>query len=100
MLNESPYHVFVSKIDYLAEEEVDELSTRLASTSGGPVPAQTDPTGKVRPLTTSYQAMVRLDDSQNMFRNGLVGQARIKTAPRTLSSRLYRYLSRTFNFDL
>jgi len=100
MFNESPYHVFVSKIDYLAEEEVDQLSPRLASTSGGPVPAQTDPTGMVRPLSTSYQALVRLDDSQKMFRNGLIGQARIKTSPRTLASRLYRYLSRTFNFDL
>ncbi len=100
MFNESTAHVFISKIDYLAEEEVDELTPRLASTSGGPIPAQTDPGGKVRPLSTSLQAMVRLDDSKRMFRNGLIGQARIKTSPRTLGSRLYRYLSRTFNFDL
>ena len=100
MFDESPYHVFISKIDYLAEEEVDELSPRLASTTGGPIPAKMEETGKVRPLSTSYQAMVRLDDSQQMFRNGLIGQARIKTSPRTLASRIYRYFSRTFNFDL
>ncbi len=100
MFNESTSHVFESTIEYLAEEQVDELSPRLASTSGGPVPAETDPSGKVRPLSTSLQAIVRIDDSKKMFRNGLIGQARIKTSPRTLASRLYRYLSRTFNFDL
>jgi hypothetical protein len=34
------------------------------------------------------------------LRNGLIGRARITTAPRTLSQRVFRYLSRTFNFDL
>ncbi|MCA9229823.1 MAG: biotin/lipoyl-binding protein [Planctomycetales bacterium] len=100
MFNESSSHVFVSTIDYLALDELEALSPRLASTSGGPVPAQADPDGTIRPLSTSYQAVVRLDNSRGLFRNGLVGQARIKTRPRTLASRLSRYLGRTFNFDL
>ena len=70
------------------------------STSGGPVPAQTDPDGMVRPLTTMYQGVIQLDNSLGLLRNGLIGQARIKTKPRTLANRMYRYLSRTFNFDL
>ena len=54
----------------------------------------------VRPLETSYQAEARIDDSLGMFRNGLIGRAKIKTEPRTIASRLWRYISRTFNFEL
>lgn len=100
MFEESAYKVFVSHIEGIADDEMEAISPRLASTSGGVVPAQADPDGVVRPLTTSYQAGVPLDDPQGMFRNGLVGQARIKTSPRTLAARLGRYLRRTFRFDL
>jgi len=101
MFEESANHVFVSKIADIADDEMEAISPRLASTSGGAVPAQADPNdGVVRPLSTSYQANVPLDNSLGLFRNGLVGQARIKTEPRTLASRLGRYLRRTFRFDL
>lgn len=100
MFEQSPNYVFISTIQYLATSELDSLSPQLASTSGGPVPAQTNPDGSVQPLTTSYQGVVQLDNSLDLFRNGLIGKARIETKPRTLASRLYRYLSRTFNFDL
>lgn len=100
MLEESPYHVFISRIQLIASDEMEAVSPQLASTSGGPVAAQADEDGTIRPLDTSYQADVPLDNSTGLMRNGLIGQARIKTAPQTLASRLYRYLSRTFNFDL
>ena len=101
MFEESTHHVFFSKIEDIADDEMEVISLRLASTSGGVVPSQADPSdGTVRPLSTSYQAAVPLDNSLGLFRNGLVGQARIKTAERTLASRLGRYLRRTFSFDL
>ena len=101
MFEESTNHVFISKIEDIADDEMEGISPRLASTSGGAVPAQSNPEdGVVRPLSTSYQAGVPLDNALGLFRNGLVGQARIKTAPRTLASRLGRYLRRTFRFDL
>ena len=100
MLEESAYHVFISKIEYIANDELQALPSRLASTSGGPVPAQPDKDGTLRPLSTSYQAVVQLDDSLGMFRNGLIGQARIKTKPSTLASRFIRYLGRTFSLDM
>lgn len=100
MFDESPYHVYLSEIGYRATDAMESVPTRLASTSGGPLPARADPDGVVRPLHTSYQATVRLDNQTGLLRNGLIGQARVKIRPRTLASRLYRYLSRTFNFDL
>jgi putative peptide zinc metalloprotease protein len=100
MFNESAYHVFVSTLESLADDQMEQVSPRLASTSGGAVPAQHDQSGAVKPLSTSYQAEVRLDNSLGLFRNGLTGTARIKTEPRTLASRFWRYVKRTFNFDL
>jgi putative peptide zinc metalloprotease protein len=100
MFEESANHVFVSKIDHRSTDVMQSAPPRLASTSGGPLPAQADPDGTVRPLHTSYQAVVRLDNRSGLLCNGLIGRARVTTGPRTLASRLARYLSRTFNFDL
>ena len=100
MFDESPYHVHISRIASKASDAMQSVPAQLASTSGGPLPAKADPDGTVRPLSTSYQAVVRLDNQTGLLRNGLIGQARVKTDPRTLASRFYRYLSRTFNFDL
>ncbi len=100
LLEESAYHEFAGEIEYVATDELERISPRLASTSGGPVPAQADPDGTIRPLTTSYQAVVQLDDSRGLFRNGLIGQARVQTDPRTLAARVIRYLGRTFSLDL
>ena len=100
MFEESAYNVFISQIEDIADDEMEVISPRLASTSGGFVPAQADPDGVVKPLSTSYQAGVPIDDQLGLFRSGLIGHARIETAPRTLASRLGRYLRRTFRFDL
>ncbi len=100
MFNESAYHVFNSTVESIADDQMESVSPRLASTSGGAVPAQHDPNGSVKPLSTSYQAEVRLDNSLGLFRNGLTGTARIQTQPRTLAWRMWRYIKRTFNFDL
>ncbi|MCG8448372.1 MAG: hemolysin D [Pirellulales bacterium] len=100
LFEESAYHVFISKIEYVATDQLEVLSPRLASTSGGPIPAQAENDGSMRPLTTSYQAVVQLDNSKGLFRNGLIGRARITTEPRTLAARLSRYLGRTFSLDL
>ena len=100
MFEESANHVFESQIDHRSTDVMKTAPPRLASTSGGPLPAQSEQDGTVRPLHTSYQAVVRLDNRTGLLANGLIGQARVKTGPRTLWSRLARYLSKTFNFEL
>jgi len=101
MLEESAYHVFVSIIAAApTSEELTVAPPRLASTNGGPLPAQPNPDGTVRPLNTSYQAEARLDNSHGLLRNGLIGMARIEAQPRSLFWRLKRYIGRTFNFEL
>jgi putative peptide zinc metalloprotease protein len=100
MFEESAYHIFVTTIENSSRNVMDEAPARLASTNGGPLPAQAEPDGTVRPLSTSSQASALIDNRSGLLRNGLIGRARIETAPRTLWWRLTRYISRTFNFDL
>jgi putative peptide zinc metalloprotease protein len=100
MFDESAYHVYVSRLERPADDAMQHAPPRLASTNGGPLPAKAEADGTVKPLSTSYQAVAPLDNSTGLLRNGLTGRARIETAPRTLFQRVYRYLSRTFNFDL
>jgi putative peptide zinc metalloprotease protein len=100
MFEESAYHVFVSKISQINTEAVHAASPRLASVNGGPLAAQQTPEGILRPISTSFEAMARLNDPQGMLRNGLIGTARIEVKPQTVAWRVWRYLSRTFNFEL
>jgi hypothetical protein len=100
MFEESANHVFVTTISNRATDALTNAPPRLASTNGGPLAAKANPDGTVRPLNTSYQASARLDNFTGLLRNGLIGRARIHTQPRTLFERLYRYFSRTFNFEL
>jgi putative peptide zinc metalloprotease protein len=100
MFEESAYHVFVTGLDTLAADEMATAPARLASTNGGPLAVQPEQDGTLTPLNTSYRATARVNDPYGMLRNGLIGQARIETRPRTLAWRIMRYLGRTFNFDI
>ena len=100
LLEEASWQEFDSTIDHRSTDAMEAVPARLASTSGGPVAAQPQPDGVIRPLTTSYQATAPLDNSSGLLRNGLTGRARITTPHRTLAARIMRYLSRTFNFDI
>ena len=60
-----------------------------------------DAGGVARPLSPIFEAVVPLpEEADDLLRIGLVGRAKITTAPRTLWSRLYRYVAHTFNFEL
>jgi putative peptide zinc metalloprotease protein len=102
MLNQSAEHAYVSKIESVSNEDLLISPPHLSSLHGGPLPTQMSANGTPRPLTPVFQALAPLptDDPQGLLRLGLVGRAKITTAPRTLVDRLYRYISRTFNFEL
>jgi putative peptide zinc metalloprotease protein len=93
--------VYVSQIEKKASKELKSSPAHLSSLHGGDLPTKMDQDGVARPIGKVFEVLVPLpEDEHGMLRIGLVGQARITTAPRTLGSRLYRYLSRTFNFEL
>ncbi len=101
ILAQSAEHIYESTIESKASENLKASPPHLSSLHGGQLPTQMGPDGVPRPLTPVYDALAPLpDDEQGMLRIGMVGQAKIHVRPRTLLFRLYRYFSRTFNFEL
>lgn len=101
MLAQSAEFVYVSEIERIEEKNLKVSPVHLSSLSGGELPTKMDDSGVARPMGQVFEAMVPLpEDQYELMRIGLVGKAKITTAPRTLGERLYRYLSRTFNFEL
>jgi putative peptide zinc metalloprotease protein len=62
--------------------------------------ARTDRGGQVRPLSTTYQARVRLDEHDQTLSIGATGMAKIDVESQTLARLLYRYLRRTLRLEL
>jgi putative peptide zinc metalloprotease protein len=100
-LDELPFDTFEGKIEEIAEEEMETTSRRLTAKAGGELPTETDPeTGVERPMSTSYYASVHLPDPNDLLCIGLRGRAKVHVRPQTLGQRVWRFLTRTFNFKL
>jgi putative peptide zinc metalloprotease protein len=102
MLTQSAEIAYISTIENVSTENLKTTPPHLSSIHGGDLPTKMDPGGSPRPLSPIYEAVVPLpeDDPNHLLRLGLVGRAKISTAPRTLWSRIYRYAAKTFNFEL
>jgi putative peptide zinc metalloprotease protein len=103
ILNQTAEYVYTKcYIERVSTEDLKTSPTHLSSLHGGSLPTKMDPSGNARPLTPIFEAVVPLPekDENNLLRLGLVGHAKITTAPRTLWSRLYRYATKTFNFEI
>ena len=93
-----PSRSFKTTIQRLALVPMTESPINLASQSGGQLGSQVDATGTIRPINTSYQAIAPIYDTKGLTQIDLRGQAKIKAGSRSLGSRLYRYVARTFHF--
>ncbi|MGE3242695.1 MAG: HlyD family efflux transporter periplasmic adaptor subunit [Pirellulales bacterium] len=101
MLNQSSDFVFVSQIERVAKKDLKTSPVHLSSLHGGELATKMGDDGVARPVSRVFEVAVPLpEDDKGIFRIGLVGRAKVTTAPRTLGSRLWRYFSRTFNFEL
>jgi putative peptide zinc metalloprotease protein len=92
--------ILKGSISEIEPEEMKVPPRQLTAQAGGPLATEIDETGVTRPLDPTYQRTVPIDDPTGELRPGLIGTAKIHTAPRTLASRLWRYLSATFSFEL
>jgi putative peptide zinc metalloprotease protein len=99
-----PGQILTSRVVDIARDEIKTMSPTMSSRTGGEVSTQQDRrTGQLRPLSTSYQARVPLDDQgelQGLLTIGQHGNAKVYTRWQSLGQRLYRYVARTFHFDL
>ena len=100
-LDELPGRTFHSKIEEIANIDLKVSPRSLSNKSGGELITKTDASGMERPQNTSYQAKAYLpDDDDALLFIGLRGHAKIATRWQTLGARGWRYVTRTFNFDL
>jgi putative peptide zinc metalloprotease protein len=99
-LDELPGETLEGEITEISPEPLKVSPKNLSNKSGGELATKTDESGMERPLSTSYQVTVPLDDPEGLLRIGLVGRGRVHAIPQTLGQRRGRYLSQTFNFRL
>ena len=102
-LDAFPNETLTSQVIEVAKVELQDAPARLSSKVGGELNTQTDATGDQRPMSTSYQARVPLDDQgklQGLLCTGMRGRAKVATRSQSLGKRLSRYISRTFHFEL
>jgi putative peptide zinc metalloprotease protein len=98
-----PGRYLKSRVEQVARVELKDVPDSLASQAGGRLETKMERSGAVRPLSTSYHARVPLDEQgelQGLLCNGMKGHAQIYTQWQSLGQRLYRFLARTFHFEL
>jgi putative peptide zinc metalloprotease protein len=91
---------FSGEVAEIAETHIESGSERLSGKAGGSVPTKTDEAGRERPISTSYEALMTLDDTDGVFTPGMRGTARIEVGSRTVGQWLLRLLWQTFNFKM
>lgn len=87
------------KIIAFSETEMKEAPPSLAISSGGSLDTRQDENGRTVPISTCYPARVAFDDPKVPLRPGYRGKAKVHLAWRSLGSRFYRYVTKTFNFE-
>lgn len=91
---------FSGIIERISEMEMQETPQSLASQMGGALNTEMDQMGRLRPISTSYQARVPLENVEVPLRVGYRGQAKIYVGWKSLGWRIYRFFARTFRFEM
>ncbi len=103
-LDELPWKTLTGHVEEVAKREVEAASPRLAGKAGGELPTKTDPTtGVEKPIGTVYQARVPLPNPDGLLIPGLRGRAKVHVDYAhwlSLGQRIWRFVTRTFNFRL
>jgi putative peptide zinc metalloprotease protein len=103
-LDQLPDDVLEGTVEKTAETPLRASSKRMSSKFAGELATKTDATGVERPITTSYEAYVPLDNPDLVLRLGARGRGKIHMQGwsewQTLGGRFWRMINRTFNFKL
>ena len=83
----------------ISKAEMKESPTNLSVQSGGSLDTKMDPSGRMTPLSTSYQARIDFKDTPIELRAGYRGTARVWLQWRSIGWRVRRIIMKTFNFE-
>ena len=95
-----PGKTVTGEIVRIATTELDTVSTAMSASSGGRIPTVPDASGRARPQSAQFQAIVPLPVTSGALQSGRRGQAKIVVQSATLGSRLWRALQTTFRLNL
>ncbi|MDX1963703.1 MAG: biotin/lipoyl-binding protein [Pirellulales bacterium] len=99
-LDSLPHEMLSSTLESISSSRVTAISRANSVKTGGEIETQTDQKGIERPISTSYEAKARFDDSRSLLLPGMRGRARIHADPQTLGQRALRLVLQTLNFKL
>ena len=91
---------YKSMIDVISPVAMQSVPKPLSSQFGGYLTTTPGENGLDVPNSTTYQVRVRFTPGNATIRGGSIGMARIRTGQRTVGSRLWRFVCKTFRFDL
>ena len=89
-----------SRIERVALPQITSTPLSMSTTVGGEVNTAPDKEGRMRPVSATYPALAPLPKVDEPIEIGMRGRAKIYTAWRPLGWRLYRFVARTFHFEL
>jgi len=99
-IDSAKMETFSGIIRQISEMDMKETPESLSTQVGGRLDTEMDSSGKLRPMSTSYQARVPLENVEVPLRAGYRGQAKIYVGWKSLGWRVYRFLSKTFSFEM
>ncbi len=100
-LDELPHNTFTSHVAEIAASAMTVAPKKLSTKSGGDMATISDPvSGIERPQSASFQARAPPDDPDNLLKVGLRGRAKVHTEWLPLGTRIWRFITHTFNFRL
>jgi putative peptide zinc metalloprotease protein len=100
VLAQSPWRTFAGTIEHISERDMEETPAHMTAKGGGDLMTYVDQSGQERTMSTMYQANVPIDLEDATVLINANGQAKIHAGYRTLGSRLYQFICKTFRFDL
>ncbi len=95
-----PDRIFRGTIIQLATAHSDYAPETMAVKNGGLLATTSDREGREQLQEAAYQATVLIDESPELLRNNLRGNARFMAANRSAFGWLWRYIRRTFHFKM
>lgn len=99
-IDSAKLETFSGFVRQISEMDMKETPESLSKQVGGQLDTEMDSSGRLRPMSTSYQARVPLEDVEIPLRAGYRGQAKIYVGWKPLGWRLYRFLAKTFSFEM
>ncbi|MFO1066119.1 MAG: hypothetical protein U0892_19840 [Pirellulales bacterium] len=100
MIDSARLTTISGRIAQISQMDMRETPAHLATAQGGTLDVEMDKSGRLRPISTSYQVRVPLEKVDVPLRAGYRGQAKIYAGWKSLGWRFYRFLARTFRFEM